>query len=199
MADHKATFDLAVREPLASLVEALSERLRESGSPLRGDPRRSLFRIHRDTRFSRDKRPFKTNVGATLTRDGEKLSPGLLYIHIEPARSFLAAGFHRPDPPTMSRLRLSLVEQPTSWRTARDGLARAGLGLEPGEALSRVPRGFDGVVDETDKDILKLKSWIVRTPLDEAECADPSLVERILRFSEDALPLLNHGWAVLDG
>ena len=165
MAENKELYEKCLREPLASLVAELSDRLAEAGSPLRGDPRRSLFRIHRDTRFSKDKRPYKTNVGATLTRDGAKLSPGLLYVHIDPAGSFAAAGFYHPDPPGLDRLRRRLAEHPEEWRDVQEQLAGSGLSLSRGEALVRPPRGFESVTDPDAIEILKLKSWTVSRPL----------------------------------
>ena len=198
MAENKAVYERALREPLASLVAAVSDGLAEAGSPLRGDPRRSLFRIHRDTRFSKDKRPFKTNVGATLTRDRAKLSPGLLYVHIDPAGPFLAAGFYHAEPADLHRLRHRLVERLDDWFEVRDRLGRAGLEISRGEALARTPRGFEAVTDADVVEVLKLKSWLVSTPMSEADCGGASLVERVVTFAEAASPLLEFGWAALE-
>jgi uncharacterized protein (TIGR02453 family) len=199
MARNKAVYERSLRDPMASLVAAVSEGLAEAGSPLRGDPRRSVFRIHRDTRFSKDKRPYKTNIGATLTRDGAKLSPGLLYVHIDPAGPFLAAGFYHPEPPTLHRLRRRLAERPDEWRETRARLAEAGLELSRGEALTRPPRGYEEVSDPDIGDVLKLKSWIVSSPLEETDTYDPALPQRIVRFAQAADPLLSFGWTAIDG
>jgi uncharacterized protein (TIGR02453 family) len=199
MTANKAVFERDVREPLASLVADVAAELAEAGSLLRGDPKRSLFRIHRDTRFSRDKRPFKTNVGATLTRDGGKLSPGLLYIHIDPAGCFVAAGFYHPETAHLDRLRRGLVDQPRRWRETRDRLAAAGLSLSRNDALARRPRGFEHVTDPEDVDVLKLKSWIVSAPIDESDTLGRELVTRIVGFATDATPLLDYGWSALAG
>jgi uncharacterized protein (DUF2461 family) len=81
---NRAVYDDRLKPTLAALIDALNGALAARDLPLAGDPKRSVFRIHRDVRFSKDKRPYKTHVSATLTRDGQKLSPGLLYVHIEP-------------------------------------------------------------------------------------------------------------------
>ncbi|TCS12587.1 DUF2461 domain-containing protein [Caulobacter sp. BK020] len=81
---NRAVYDDRLKPTLAALIEALNGALAARDLPLAGDPKKSVFRIHRDVRFSKDKRPYKTHVSATLTRDGQKLSPGLLYVHIEP-------------------------------------------------------------------------------------------------------------------
>ena len=199
MAEKKELYERCLRDPLASLVVELSDRLAEVGSSLRGNPKRSLFRIHRDTRFSKDKRPYKTNVGATLTRDGAKLSPGLLYVHIEPAGSFAAAGFYHPEATALDRLRKGLAERPDEWRDVRGRLADAGLALARGEALVRLPRGFEAVTDPEAIEILKLRSWIVSQPLSEVDISDSRLIERVLTFASAAEPLLGFGWDALDG
>lgn len=83
-AGHRETYDEQLKPGLAALIVATSEAMEARGVPLAGDPKSSQFRLHRDTRFSRDKRPYKTHVSATLTRDGKRMSPGMAYIHIEP-------------------------------------------------------------------------------------------------------------------
>ena len=65
--------------------------------PLKADGKRSIFRIHRDVRFAKDKSPYKTHCGAVMTRSGAKMDNGLLYIHIDPEGCFAAAGFHMPE------------------------------------------------------------------------------------------------------
>lgn len=97
---NRAVYDERLKPTLAALIEALNEAFAARDLPLAGDPKKSVFRIHRDVRFSKDKRPYKTHVSATLTRDGAKLSPGLAYVHIEPE------GGSRPafDPQTIDPL-----------------------------------------------------------------------------------------------
>ncbi|QTC90405.1 DUF2461 domain-containing protein [Brevundimonas goettingensis] len=86
---HRAAYDEGLKPGLAALIEDLNPLLAARGLPLRGDARKSQFRIHRDVRFSNDKCPYKVHVAATVSRtgpDGEwrKMSPGMVYIHIEP-------------------------------------------------------------------------------------------------------------------
>ncbi|GGL41988.1 DUF2461 domain-containing protein [Caulobacter rhizosphaerae] len=86
---NRAAYDDRLKPTLAALIDALNAAFAARDLPLAGDPKKSVFRIHRDVRFSKDKRPYKTHVSATLTRanlDGtwQKLSPGLVYVHIEP-------------------------------------------------------------------------------------------------------------------
>ena len=107
--DHKSTFESEVRDPMAALVIALSEALAKRRLPLWGDPKGSVFRLNRDIRFSADKRPYKTHTSAVLTRDGSKMSQGLLYVHIDPAGSFAAAGAWQPQPAHLQAIRQRIV------------------------------------------------------------------------------------------
>ena len=81
---NRAAYDNGLKPALSALIEATSSACAARGVPLSGDGKKSVFRIHRDVRFSKDKRPYKTHISATLTRDGAKMSPGMMYVHIEP-------------------------------------------------------------------------------------------------------------------
>jgi uncharacterized protein (TIGR02453 family) len=99
---NRAAYDDRLKPALAALIVATSDACAARGVPLSGDPKKSVFRIHRDTRFAKDKRPYKTHVSATLTRDGAKMSPGMVYIHIEPeggSRPGFDPRQHRPAGP----------------------------------------------------------------------------------------------------
>src|SRR5260370_15685415 len=100
----KAVYEAEVLGPLRQLVVAVGAALEEAGLTLGGDPRRSIFRIYRDVRFSPDKRLYKTHAGAVLTRSGNKRDPGLLHLHLDPGQSMVAAGFWPPDPLPLARV-----------------------------------------------------------------------------------------------
>ena len=87
-AENKSTFIEECDAPLRELVREVGSRLEEEGLPLAPIARNPVFRIYRDVRFSHDKSPYKTNLGAALYREGDKSRPGMLYIHVEPGGSF---------------------------------------------------------------------------------------------------------------
>lgn len=197
---HKAVYETALLAPMAALLSALSGEFGERDVPLRADPRRSVFRINRDVRFSKDKRPYKTHVGATLTRDGEKLGPGMLYIHIEPAGCFAACGFHRPEPKALDAIRAGIAARPAAWRHALGVAEGDGLALSPdADALKRVPRGHEGVTDPDLVDALRRKSMVFRRDLTREQVGRRHLVGTIVDFAETAAPLLRFGWSALSG
>src|SRR5437870_266659 len=122
----KALHETEVLAPFRALIAAVGAALAEAGVPLVGDPRRGIFRIYRDVRFSPDKRLYKTHQGAVLTRSGGKRDPGLLYLHLAPGESMVAAGFWHPEPPLLARLRRAIVADPDAFLAIADSLAAAG-------------------------------------------------------------------------
>src|SRR5712691_612415 len=122
----KAVYEAEVLAPFRHLIVAVAAALEEAGLPLVGDPQRSIFRIYRDVRFSPDKRLYKTHAGAVLTRSGSKRDPGLLYLHLEPGDSMVAAGFWHPEPDLLGRLRRAILDDPAGFVAMADSFAASG-------------------------------------------------------------------------
>ena len=141
----KATYDDELLWPARCLVGELAEALPRAGVPLTGNPRKAPFRIYRDTRFSKNKAPYKTHLGLVLSRDGTKKAPGALYVHAEPDGCFLAAGFWQPESPLLRRMRERMINEPDEWLRLAAEAEEAGLSLGHGPAgtLKRMPRGFE--------------------------------------------------------
>jgi uncharacterized protein (TIGR02453 family) len=194
---NRTRYEHNIHVPLTALVGALSADLQAAGLPLCGDPKRSVFRIYRDLRFSHDKSPYKTNASCALTRDGEKLSPGVLYFQLDPEGSFAAVGFYAPEPATLHRMREDIARDPKGWIAMASALGHAGLELSLEDTLVRPPKGFEGTPPEI-SDALKLKSWVVRKTIADQEIASAGLVDVLARLAQDAEPLLMFGWKALD-
>ena len=194
----KGIYEAEVLAPFRHLIDVVGAALAEAGLPLIGDPARGIFRIYRDVRFSPDKRLYKTHAGAVLTRSGNKRDPGVLYLHLAPGESMVAAGLWHPEPALLTRLRRAILDDPESFLAMADGLAAAGWPLSSDERLSRPPRGFEAAKGTPVAEYLGWKSFTSHAPLSDAEMQSPRLVERILEFSRAALALLAWGWAVID-
>jgi uncharacterized protein (TIGR02453 family) len=169
---HKARFEADVKAPLLAFVDALAPRLAEIDPDARCDAK-SVFRIYRDTRFSADKRPYKTHAAAHFPRaTAEKgpSSPGY-YLHLEPGGSFLGAGLWMPDGPALTRIRNAIDTRRATWVAVRDAAGPLG-----GESLTRVPRGFPA--DHPLADDLKHKSFTTGIAFTEAEVCAPDFVDR---------------------
>ena len=128
---HQDVYENEVQRPMAALVSELAEELARRGVPLTGDPKRSMFRIHRDVCFSSDKSHYKTHAGAVLTQDGSKKSPGLLYIHVSPEGSFTASGFYCPEPEQLSALRRAIAWEPDRFQDVEKALPESSLDAQP--------------------------------------------------------------------
>ncbi len=194
---HQTVFENEVQRPMAALVTTLAAELARRGVPLTGDPKRSIFRLHRDIRFSKDKSPYKTHAGAVLTQDGTKGSPGLLYIHVSPEGSFTASGFYHPEPEHLAALRRAIAASPDRFQKVEQSLLKAGLTVGRDDALKRLPRGFEDVAAGAIAENLKLRSFVVHRDLAEDSLGRPRLVSEIADFAEAALPLLLFGWAAI--
>jgi uncharacterized protein (TIGR02453 family) len=195
----KAVYEAEVVGPFRDLIAVVGAALHEAGLPLVGDPIHGIFRIYRDVRFSPDKRLYKTHAGAVLTRSGRKRDPGLLYLHVAPAESMVAAGFWHPEPGLLARLRRAILDDPEAFLAVADGLAAAGSPVSSDERLSRPPRGFEAVKGTKVAEYVGWKSFTAHASLSDAEMQSSALVDRILDFARTALPLLEWGWAVVDG
>jgi uncharacterized protein (TIGR02453 family) len=137
---HKDEYESCVRQPALRFIEDFAVPLRDISAYLLADPRPSrgsLFRIYRDTRFSNDKRPYKTHVAMRFSHRGKDVhSPGF-YLHFEPEGCFAASGLWHPEPPTLLKVRTAIVARPEEWRVVRHM-----LNWDDASKLSRPPRGF---------------------------------------------------------
>jgi uncharacterized protein (TIGR02453 family) len=195
---HKDVYENEVRVPFLALVDALSFAFAAHDIPLAGDPKRSLFRIHRDVRFSKDKSPYKTNAGAVITRDGSKDSPGLLYIQVGGTGSFTGVGFYGLEPKDLGVVRRAIADDPDRWLAVRAELNAAGLDFSMGSALARLPKGFEALAGSPVEGDLKLRNLIVSRPIAADRLQDAALIDDIVAFAAAGLPLLRFGWSALD-
>ena len=191
----KATYTDEVQWPLRCLVVDAGRQASLRDLPLTGDPKAGLFRIYRDTRFSKNKQPYKTSAGAVLSRSGTRKDSGVVYIHVEPGASFLGAGFWRPDNDVLRRWRTHMAAHPTDFLVMVDALDAAGLTLEHGgQTLKRMPRGFTDREDTEIGDYLKWKSFTVSRPVADEAMQSPDFTDAVVQMMTDTLPLLEFGW-----
>ena len=176
------------------LAEDVGAALARKELPLTGDSKRSMFRIHRDVRFSRDKSPYKTHAGLVWMRPGfKKISPGILYLHVADEGCFLAAGFYGLDRPVLDAVRGAVRDDGAAFTAAVDHAAAAGLELDLSDSMTRLPRGFEDVGPALAPPI-KARHLILRRPLAHRDVAEPGLVCALVAAVEAALPFLQFGW-----
>ena len=195
---HRDDYEREVRAPLVALVEEIDVRLAELAPEIVGDPKRSLFRIHRDVRFSSDKSPYKTNaacwfyhgdagrgVGSTTPHGGAGF-----YFHMEPGGSMLGGGIWMPPRPTLTRLREQIDERHASLRRIlRDPTLRKRFGgLDASAMLTRMPRGYRD--DHPGADLLRHQSFTVGREMTDAELLSPRLADVLARDYARLVPLV---------
>ncbi|WP_454812156.1 DUF2461 domain-containing protein [Labrys neptuniae] len=195
--ENRGLYDSDVLAPFSALIEAVNATCIAKGLPMRGTPKSALFRIHRDVRFAKDKRPYKTHAGAVMTRSGAKNDPGLTYFHVSPEGCFAAVGFYDLEPKQLAAFRQAIVGAPGRFRAMNAKLGAAGLAFDPQWSLKRPPREATGIEDADLIAALKLKSIVVKRPLPDTLIRSPKLVDACTCLIEDALPLLDFGWAAL--
>ena len=196
---HRDVYEREVREPMRRLVEAFDAELASIAPEIVGDPKRSMFRIHRDVRFSRNKSPYKTNAGAwfyhrdagrKVGRDGEGGGAGF-YFHIDATTCFVAGGLWMPARPALLRVREAIAAQPTALArvTSAPSFRRRFVdGLREDPKLRRVPRDFPP--DHPAAEWLKLQSFTAAAPIEPSAVTSPRLVDRLCRDAELLAPLV---------
>jgi uncharacterized protein (TIGR02453 family) len=191
----KADYERLLKEPLEALVAALDDRFAARGIPLQADPKRSIFRIYRDTRFSKDKSPYKTNVGASMPWvEGEPGADDVVhgngaYLHIQPGNSFAGGGMWMPDRPRLEAFRRAVVEEPERVRGAIEdpGFVATFGSVHSHETLKRVPPGYPP--DHPMADLLRYKDLTFGRSLTDDEIQSPSLPDVLADDFADAVPV----------
>ncbi|MEM1043522.1 MAG: DUF2461 domain-containing protein [Bacteroidota bacterium] len=194
----KQTFDDELQWPMRCLVADFARRAPLHGLPLTADPKRSLFRIYRDTRFSKNKQPYKTHVSAVLSRSGGRKDPGSVYLHVEPGASFIAGGYWRPETALVRRWRARMVADPGGFLEMTGAMEAAGLPVSARESLKRMPRGFEAEPDSEIAEWLKAKSLIVQRAVRDDELGDPAFTDTVVETARAMLPLLAFGWEAME-
>jgi uncharacterized protein (TIGR02453 family) len=183
---NKDRYEEHVRGPALDFVADFAPHLEQVSPHFVADPRPSggsLFRIHRDTRFSKDKSPYKPYVGIQFRHERAKdaHTPGF-YLHLQPRSVFAGVGIWHPDTPTLARIREAIVEDPTAWKRATSSLRLVG------DSLKRAPAGFDPehpLIGD-----LRRKDYIASVELTQGDVCSRGFLERFARTCEEASPLV---------
>jgi uncharacterized protein (TIGR02453 family) len=194
-ASQKPRYEASVKAPLQEFIADFAPALRTISPHMIADPSPvggSLFRIHRDTRFSRDKTPYKTWAAAHFRHRAESQNvhgPGF-YLHLEPRHAFAGAGLWQPDSSSQARIRRAIVEDPKGWVQAVAGrrfLARWSL---DGEKLKRPPRGFDPTHPLVED--LKRKEYLAYAEFTAEQACEPDFLSRYFEACQRAAPFLRY-------
>ena len=145
-------------------------------------PKDCTYRIYRDVRFSQDKTPYKTHMGAYLNKGGKKAPTAGYYLHIEPGRNMAGGGLWMPQAPDLNKVRQEIDYNLAEWTKMlgdRNFKKQFGDGLEQEDILSRPPKGYDD--GNPAIEYLKLKSFIVTRGFTDAEIQSKTFSKEILK------------------
>lgn len=156
--ENKNLYTEAQQNVLEFVTELLDEMSKFDENLAKLDPKKTLFRIYRDTRFSLDKSPYKLNFGASINGIGKKDGSAGYYLHIEPGKAFLAAGVYMCDPKRLKKIRQEISENPEEFNSIVNQKDFKKFNFIE-EKLSRVPQGFDK--DDPMAEYLKMKHLVV--------------------------------------
>jgi uncharacterized protein (TIGR02453 family) len=176
----KPLFEEKVKEPMRQLVEALNLALHDFAPEYETYPDKAIFRIYRDIRFSKDKKPYKEHIAATFHRRGTTThGQAGYYVAISHKEVAVGGGVYMPDPPQLLAIRQRIAERHEEFRhilAARS--VRKLLGSLEGAQLSRVPRGFPA--DHPAADLLRFKYYILYKELPPSLATSPALYKQIV-------------------
>lgn len=190
----KHIYETELLEPLRALIADATAAMRKAKIPLGGDPLRSTFRIYRDIRFSPDKRPYKTNLGAYLSSRSKHDEPGGLYVHIQPRKSFMAVALYQLDKETLLRWRTAMAKDPKRFQSMLRALNRNRLKIsDESESLKRMPRGFEAYADSPIAKYFRLGSFILSEQLSDKDVSSRRIIDRMVALAKKAKPLLEYG------
>lgn len=192
-AENKERYVRYAKEPAVQFVIAMKEKLAGISSSYVADPRLnggSFFRIYRDTRFSKNKQPYKENIGFQFRHIAGKdaHAPGY-YVHIQPGDSFAGGGIWLPPTTIMNKIRDAMIRKTDEWIRIKQFIAESGsVSFMDGDRLKRSPQGYPAnhpVVED-----LKRKTVFAGRSFQDREVVSPAFIDEIENVFADLVPLM---------
>ena len=191
---HKHRYEAHVREPALAFIEEMAPRLKKLSDQFSAIAKKSggsLMRVYRDTRFSKDKSPYKTNIGIQFRhRLGKDIHAPGFYLHIAPGDCFLAAGIWHPEPKTLARIRAFITDNPAAWQSALTYKPFQKHFRLSGESLMRPPKGI--APDHPLIEDLKRKDFIAVRAFDPAAIQSPEFTAFVAGGFKQTVPLVRY-------
>ena len=187
--EHRAEYEILKKEMSNLCQQAMDEISKFDNSIIGLQPKDCTFRINRDVRFSKDKSPYKTNVGAYLAKGGKKSDYCGYYLHIEAGKSMLAGGLWMPDAPKLKTARQEIDYNFADFKKIiSDKKFTNYFGKIGGEKLVNAPKGYDD--NNPAIDLLKHKSWVVSHSFTDKEVMDKNFSKTIAQGGKLLFPFL---------
>ncbi|MDX2504902.1 MAG: DUF2461 domain-containing protein [Gammaproteobacteria bacterium] len=191
-ADHKQQYEDDVRSPALAFIDAVGEQLPGFAPHFRADIRKmggSLMRVHRDTRFGKDKTPYKTNIGIQFRHEvGKDVHAPGFYLHISSASCFVGVGTWHPPSDSLALIRQSIIERPQAWCDARDQAQFSRWFSLSGDSLKTAPRGYPK--DHAMIEDLRRKDFIAISDIAPALIEQEDFAEIVCDYFRAGLPMM---------
>ncbi len=187
----KAQFESELREPMLAAVRKITDAMLDFAPSHVRPAEKSLFRIYRDTRFSNDKRPYKTHVAAWWSHQGlQKTSGAGYYFHVSAKEVVIAAGAYMPEKDQLSQIRHWLLDHHAEFRKLlRSAALRKAFVEFEGNALIRPPKGFP--TEHPGMDLIRNRQWGLSVTLPAKTAMDPNLAAVVIRHFKLAAPIID--------
>lgn len=187
----KAEFESLLRQPMLAVVRRITDAMLDFAPNHVRPAEKSLFRIYRDTRFSHDKRPYKTHIAAWWTHTGlDKTSGAGYYFHVSPKEVIVAAGSYMPEKEQLAAIRHWLLDNHVEFRKLlQSKKVRSTFTEFEGNALTRPPKGFPA--DHPAMDLVRCRQWGLAATLPPESALDPKLAATIIRYFKQAAPVVD--------
>ncbi len=187
---HKSIYEQYVKQPMTELIAALAQEFQKFAPEMLASPKVSAYRIYRDTRFTKDKSPYKTHVAAVFPRSGLGKHEGAgFYLHISPEELLIGGGLYMPFPEDLNAVRNHIADHPDRFFAIleHDRFRRTFGSLE-GERLQRVPQGF--TVDHMAADYLKYKQFLAARNFPARVATTPRFYKLVVETFQAMLPFV---------
>ena len=187
---NKETYEQKVKAPMVELVLALGREMKQFAPEMLADPKRAIYRIYRDTRFSPDKTPYKTHIAAVFTPRGlEKGNSAGLYFHISTTEVEIAGGVYMPAPEVLRTIREHIAAGHKKLRSILEAPEfRRLFGEVWGERLTRVPKGF--APDHPAADLLRYKQMLADVSQPAELAQSPKLLPTLVTLFRAMMPMI---------
>lgn len=188
---HKEEYERYLKLPMQSLIVALQPHFARFAPEFELHPRHSMFRIYRDIRFSKDKRPYKMHVAAHFVLRGKLkgVEGSGYYLHIEPGEVFVGAGIYMPDGDQLKKIRKAIALNAEEFLSIVEKRKfKKKFGKLEGEKLQRVPVGYDA--NHPMADWLRYKQFFVWVSWPESKCHSENFVNEVMEVFEETTPLV---------
>ena len=187
----KALFEAQLKEPMLAVIRKVTDAMVDFAPNFVRPAEKSLFRIYRDTRFSNDKRPYKTHIAAWWSHQGlAKTSGAGYYFHVSAKEVIIAAGAYMPEKDQLAQIRHWLVDHHEQFRKLLQSSTLRRMFTEfEGAALTRPPKGLPP--DHPGMDLIRCKQWGLAATLPTSVALKPDFASTVIRHFKIATPIVD--------